>query len=152
MTVPVIHAAIALVLQTGTLALLLYFTDFNLYALVIAAIVYSLSMCVMNQLAVRKYLKYKQEIFRTFWLPFMSASIMGAVAWLVYQGVSMLAGFALAEGSYLRNLIAAGVAILVAVIVYAFCVIRFKAVTKEELLAMPKGAAIVRAAQKLHLL
>ncbi len=151
-TVPVIHAAIALVLQTGTLALLLYFTDFNLYALVIAAIVYSLSMCVMNQLAVRKYLKYKQEIFRTFWLPFMSAAIMGAVAWLVYQGVSMLAGFVLAEGSYLRNLIAAGVAILVAVIVYAFCVIRFKAVTKEELLAMPKGTAIVRAAQKLHLL
>ena len=151
-TVPVIHAAIALVLQTGTLALLLYFTDFNLYALVIAAIVYSLSMCVMNQLAVRKYLKYKQEMFRTFWLPLVSAAIMGAVAWLVYQGVSLLAGFALAEGSYLRNLIAAGAAILVAVIVYAFCVIRFKAVTKEELLAMPKGTAIVRVAQKLHLL
>lgn len=151
-TVPVIHAAIALVLQTGTLTLLLYFTDFNLYALVIAAIVYSLSMCVMNQIAVRKYLKYKQEMFRTFWLPFVSAAIMGAAAWLVYQGVSMLAGLALAEGSYLRNLIAAGVAILVAVIVYAFCVIRFKAVTREELLAMPKGTAIVRAAQKLHLL
>lgn len=151
-TVPVIHAAIALVLQTGTLALLLYFTDFNLYALVIAAIVYSLSMCVMNQLAVRKYLKYKQEMFRTFWLPLVSAAIMGAVAWLVYQGVSLLAGFALAEGSYLRNLIAAGAAILVAVVVYAFCVIRFKAVTREELQTMPKGAAIVRVAQKLHLL
>ena len=151
-TVPVIHAAIALVLQTGTLALLLYFTDFNLYALVIAAIVYSLSMCVMNQLAVRKYLKYKQEMFRTFWLPLVSAAIMGAVAWLVYQGVSLLAGFALAEGSYLRNLIAAGAAILVAVVVYAFCVIHFKAVTREELQTMPKGAAIVRVAQKLHLL
>lgn len=151
-TVPVIHAAIALVLQTGTLALLLYFTDFNLYALVIAAIVYSLSMCVMNQLAVRKYLKYKQEMFRTFWLPLVSAAIMGAVAWLVYQGVSLLAGFALAEGSYLRNLIAAGAAILVAVVVYAFCVIRFKAVTREELQTMPKGAAIVCVAQKLHLL
>lgn len=151
-TVPVIHAAIALVLQTGTLALLLYFTDFNLYALVIAAIVYSLSMCVMNQLAVRKYLKYKQEMFRTFWLPLVSAAIMGAVAWLVYQGVSLLAGFALAEGSYLRNLIAACAAILVAVVVYAFCVIRFKAVTREELQTMPKGAAIVRVAQKLHLL
>ena len=151
-TVPVIHAAIALVLQTGTLALLLYFTDFNLYALVIAAIVYSLSMCVMNQLAVRKYLKYKQEMFRTFWLPLVSAAIMGAVAWLVYQGVSLLAGFALAEGSYLRNLIAAGAAILVAAVVYAFCVIRFKAVTREELQTMPKGAAIVRVAQKLHLL
>ena len=151
-TVPVIHAAIALVLQTGTLALLLYFTDFNLYALVIAAIVYSLSMCVMNQLAVRKYLKYKQEMFRTFWLPLVSAAIMGAVAWLGYQGVSLLAGFALAEGSYLRNLIAAGAAILVAVVVYAFCVIRFKAVTREELQTMPKGAAIVRVAQKLHLL
>lgn len=151
-TVPVIHAAIALVLQTGTLTLLLYFTDLNLYALVIAAIVYSFSMCVMNQLAVRKYLKYKQELFHTFWLPFISAAIMGAVAWLVYEGVSMLAGFVLAEGSYLRNLIATGVAILVAVIVYAFCVIRLKAVTREELLAMPKGSTIVRLAQKLHFL
>lgn len=151
-TVPVIHAAIALVLQTGTLALLLCFTDLNLYALVIAAIVYSLSMCVMNQLSVRKYLKYKQEWFRTFWLPLLSAAIMGVVAWLVYEGVSMLAGFVLAEGSYLRNLIAVGFAILAAVMVYAFCVIRFKAVTREELLAMPKGAAIVRVAQKLHLL
>ena len=151
-TIPVRNAAIALVLQTGTLSVLLYFTDLNLYALVIAAIVYSLSMCVMNQLAVRKYLKYKQEMFRTFWLPLVSAAIMGAVAWLVYQGVSLLAGFALAEGSYLRNLIAAGAAILVAVVVYAFCVIRFKAVTREELQTMPKGAAIVRVAQKLHLL
>lgn len=151
-TIPVRHAAIALVLQTGTLSVLLYFTDLNLYALVIAAIVYSLSMCVMNQLAVRKYLKYKQEMFRTFWLPLVSAAIMGAVAWLVYQGVSLLAGFALAEGSYLRNLIAACAAILVAVVVYAFCVIRFKAVTREELQTMPKGAAIVRVAQKLHLL
>lgn len=151
-TIPVRNAAIALVLQTGTLSVLLYFTDLNLYALVIAAIVYSLSMCVMNQLAVRKYLKYKQEMFRTFWLPLVSAAIMGAVAWLVYQGVSLLAGFALAEGSYLRNLIAACAAILVAVVVYAFCVIRFKAVTREELQTMPKGAAIVRVAQKLHLL
>ena len=42
--------------------------------------------------------------------------------------------------------------ILVAVIVYFALVIKLKAVTQDELKAMPKGATIVRLAKKIHLL
>ena len=64
--VPVINAALALVVQTVVLVPLLLFTKLSLYALAIAMITYSLLMCVLNNIAVRKSLHYKQEWLRTF--------------------------------------------------------------------------------------
>jgi len=41
---------------------------------------------------------------------------------------------------------------LIAVVIYFALVVRLGAVSREELRAMPKGAALVRMAEKLHLL
>ena len=64
--VPVKNAAVALVIQTAITALLLLLTGLDMYALVIAEIVYSGMMCFLNQRSIRRYMHYRQEIFKTF--------------------------------------------------------------------------------------
>lgn len=66
---PVVNAAVALVIQTVVLVPLLLVTDLGLFSLVIATVLYSLLMCILNGFSVRKELKYRQEIIKTFLLP-----------------------------------------------------------------------------------
>ena len=140
---PVKNAAVALVPQTAALVLLICFTDMNLYTLVIADMVYSVIMCVLNQRALRKYMGYRQEIFRSFVTPLVAAVFMGGTAWAIYEGVYLLSS---------SNVIALIPAVVLAVLVYFVLVILFKGMSEEELRAMPKGHLIVKIAKKCRLL
>ncbi len=60
MNVPVKNAVVALVLHIGVLAALMYGLDLNIYAVVWANTFFSFLMCVLNGLAIKKYLKYRQ--------------------------------------------------------------------------------------------
>lgn len=140
---PIINAAIALLLQTAVLVPLLLFTDLGIYTVVIATIVYSGLMCVLNQLSMHKALGYRQEIVSTFVIPLLASAFMGAIAWVVYESLLML------TGSVVVSVIPA---ILTAVAVYFVLLILFKGVTEEELRAMPKGHLLVKAAKKCRLM
>ena len=129
--------------QTIVLVVLLLFTDLNLYALVIAMIVYSLLMCILNGISLKRCLGYRETIIKTFVLPLLSACIMGLVAFFVYEGVYVVIK---------RNTISLIFSILVAVVVYFVAVIKTGTLTREELCHLPKGGKIVRVAEKLHLL
>ena len=140
---PIINAAIALLAQTAILVPLLCFTNLGIYAVVIAVIVYSGLMCILNQVSMYRFLGYRQEVVKTFIAPLMASVFMGAIAWAVYEGLLMLTG---------SIVISAIPAIIVAMAVYFVFVILFRAVTEEELRAMPKGHLLVRVAKKCHLL
>ena len=140
---PVVNAAVALVIQTVVLVPLLLVTDLGLFSLVIATVLYSLLMCILNGFSVRKELKYRQEIIKTFLLPGWSAVIMGAAAFGVYHGLYLLIHI---------NVICLAAAILVAVPIYFVLTIKLGAVGRKDLLALPKGALLVRAAEKCRLI
>ena len=123
--------------------LLLCFTDLGIYAVVIATIVYSGLMCVLNQMSMHKALGYQQEIMNTFIVPLVAAAFMGAIARVLYEIVLMLTG---------SIIVSAIPSIVVAVTVYFSLVILFKGVTEEELRSMPKGHLLVRVARKCHLM
>lgn len=74
--IPLRNAAVSLVLHVVLLTPLLYFTNLNLYALVFATMFYAFLMCLLNNLSVRKYLGYHQEMKRTFMIPLLSSVIM----------------------------------------------------------------------------
>ena len=140
---PVIHSVIALVVQVvGLIALLLY-TNLNLYALVCANVIYSLVMCILNQISVRKHLGYKQEIMKTFIKPLIASLVMGAVAFGIYYGLYMLVPV-----SRIVLLIAIGIGAAV----YFVVILLIGGVNEQELKAFPKGAMMVHIAKKLHLL
>ncbi len=142
-TIPVIHAVIALVLQIALLVGLLMFTNLDLYALACANIAYSLFMCLLNHFAVRKYLGYRENVMKTFIKPILAALCMGVVAFGVYEGL-----YFLIPVSRLVLIIA----IAIAVVVYFVLILLFGAVGEEELLTFPKGTLLVRVARKCHLL
>ena len=149
--IPVRNAAIALVVQTAVVSLLLSVTDMDLYALVIAMLLYSGMMCILNQLSIRKYMEYKQEMFRTFVTPFIAASFMGAAAFGTYAGLNFL----LKGGNYpamWKNVVALFTAILIGCFVYFVLEIVLRGITEAELRALPKGHLIVKLAKKCRLL
>lgn len=140
---PIYNAVIALAVQTGVLTALLIFTDLDLYALVIANIVYSGIMCILNQWAVRKAVDYRQEMLRTFAVPAVSAVLMGGMAWAVYELFYMI------TSSNIMSLIPA---IGIAVCVYFAALLIFRGVSEGELRSLPKGYLIVKLAKKCALL
>lgn len=149
---PVIHAAIALVIQAGFLTTALLYTGLNLYALCIANILYSFLMCVMNGLAMRKKLEYIQEVKRTFILPACSALVMGIVSFVIYRLALLIAGNNTTDLGWMTNAIMLCIDVAVSGLTYFICMIKFGAVTGEELGSLPKGRTIKRIAVKIHLI
>ena len=140
---PVINAAIALIVQTIVLIPCLWFTDLNLYCLAIAAIVYSLLMCILNGVAVRKSLNYKQDVLKIFILPAGASIVMGAAAYGIYNGI-----FSLSES----NLISLIVSVIIAAIVYGILILKMGVLTEKDILSMPKGTKLAGLLRKIHLI
>lgn len=140
---PIIHATIALVVQSAVLVPVLIFTNWNLYALVLANIVYSGIMCLLNGFAIRKFLDYRQEKIKTYVTPFAAAVFMGAFAYGAYHGLYYLLP---------SNSVCTVVAIVVAVITYFVLIIKFGGLREEEMRQLPKGEMLIRAAKKLRLI
>lgn len=140
---PIINAGAALVVQTVVAVVLLFFTNLDLYAIAIANTVYSGVMCVLNQIAVRKAIGYRQEIAHTFLIPLLASAFMGAFAWAVYEGLLLLTK---------SPKIAVIPAILLGACVYFALLLLFRGVTEKELRGFPKGYLLVKAAKKCRLL
>lgn len=140
---PVIHAVIALVIQVAGLTALLLYTNWNLYALAAANAIYSLVMCVLNQLSVRKHLEYRMDVVKLFLKPLFAALVMGAVVFGVYHGLMMLIPV-----SRMVLLFAIGIGVCV----YGAILLLIGGVTEDELWNFPKGEVLVQIAKKLHLL
>ncbi len=166
--VPVINAVIALVVQTIILSSLLVFTDVTDIALCIVTIVYSLLMCVLNSVSLKKQISAPVNYKKTYLLPIASAVIMGGIAYLTYDlvvlisyGASRVSGlisdpeFGFLDymySNYFVNLIAALVAVAVAVFVYFAVLIRSGGATETEIKRFPKGATIASILKKLKIL
>lgn len=141
--VPVINAFVALIVQTVVLVPCLWYTDLNLYSLAIAAIVYSLLMCILNGISVKKHLGYKQDIKKVFLLPAAASVVMGVVAYGVYTGL-----YAVIK----NNVIALLPAIVVGAAVYGILILKMGVLTEDDILAMPKGKKLAGILEKLHMI
>lgn len=141
--IPVKNAAIALLIHLGVLIPLLYYTEWDLYILVLANITYSFVMCILNGFSVRKHLNYKQEIKKTFVIPVICSLIMGFVTWLTYFGTFILTN---------SNILGLLISVSASCTVYFIVMIKSKGITEAELRSFPKGGTLIRLAKKLRLL
>lgn len=152
MNLPLVSAGIALVVQTVVLVLLLRFTDLDVRALVLVSILYSVMIFAVNQYYLRRFLGIRQDVRRDYLQPLVCAALMGAAAKAVYYLVSMAAELVenLPKGFYFRNLAATAAALLAAVLVYGYTMVRSGTIRRKDLLSMPKGQLLVRLMEKLH--
>ena len=118
------------------LALILaVFPKTNIYAVVFAGILFSLSMCVLNNLSIRKHLNFRNEFKNTYVKPLIAAAIMGVVTWVVYYGL-----FAITKRPSISMLIA----ILIAIVVYLIAFVVVTGTTEAEMRRMPMGTKLVK--------
>ena len=142
MTIPIRNAAISLVIHLVALFIMLVAFKMNIFAVIGGTIVFSFSMCVLNQRALHREIGYKQEKMKTFVIPLMASIIMGVVALISQMILEII----------LLPKIATVLTLFVAVIVYGVALLLLGGLTEEEILAMPKGHLLVKVLKKVHLL
>ncbi|MDO4188992.1 MAG: polysaccharide biosynthesis protein [Lachnospiraceae bacterium] len=142
LNIPVRNAAIALVLHIGIMYVTLEIFNWGLYGVVVSCVMFALIMCVLNWLAIKKYLNYRQEIVKTFGIPTISSAIMGLFAFVAYFLISKVTS----------QLIALAVAIVISVVVYFIVLIKLGGVREKEIRSFPGGNAMATIARLLHLL
>lgn len=143
MQLPVIHSLASLVIHIGIVWALLQFTQLGVYALVVGNVTYPLVVCILNAHSVRKHLGIKQEMTRSFCIPFLASVTMGAAAFIVYHGLHLIIK---------SNLICLLSALCIAVVVYFVLVLLLKGLTREELYEFPMGRKMSVLAEKFHLI
>lgn len=144
MRVPVRNAVIALITHLILLAVLLEVFQLHVYGVVIANIFFAFVMCVLNARAMRRYIKgYRQEVIRTFVIPAINSAIMGVVVYFLRKGIVMLTGL---------NGIGVILSIIIGAVVYFIGMIYMGGLSEKDLLGLPKGSALVRLADRMHLL
>ena len=142
MRIPVRNAVIALVTHLLLMIGLVQFGKLHIYGVVISYIFFAVLMCVLNGLAIRKYLDYHQELIRTFLIPGVSSLIMALAVWLLYAPLHKVIGVRFATV----------LCLCLAVVIYVFFILLLHGITEEELASFPKGRSLVRILKKIRLL
>ena len=143
MRIPVRNASVALVLHAGVIAVGMFGLKLNIYGICVGTIAFSLIMCILNGMSVRKYSGFKPDVTKTFIKPAIASVIMGVVVYAAY--------FVCHKVSH-SNAVSTVIAVLVGMIVYAAALLLIKGLTEEELHSFPKGELLIRIAKKFRLL
>ncbi len=143
MKTPVINAVISLLVHVIALFLLMELFDLNIYAVVIANNIYGLCVCILNDLALRRYSGARVNLQKTYIIPLFASIVMGIGVFLSYELVHKIIN---------SNAIATILSICVGVLIYFVLLLLMKGLTESELARMPKGNTIIALAKKMHLL
>ncbi|RKM57603.1 polysaccharide biosynthesis protein [Butyrivibrio sp. CB08] len=148
---PVFNAALALILQSGVLTLLLIYTDLGYVALCIVTILYSLVMCLLNNFVMKRNLPINNDFKKTYMFPVIASTVMGAAAFGIYQLCAFL--FRMLIGSeYFVNLFSTLVSVFFAAFIYFAVLIKSGGASEEDIRRFPKGSSIVSLLKKIHIL
>lgn len=138
---PVYHAAIALGVNIVVLFLLLWM-GMGVTAVILATIIYSLVVCVLNSRSMRKILDYHTEVKKSFLYPLESSLVMGlivaAVYWIPYKiAPTVFKGYMANAGLTL-------IAVIVGVCVYLIMYLSLCKMTDSEIKKLPMGTKILK--------
>lgn len=93
MSAPLIHSAIALIPHVLFLVIFQRVMGLGIYSVVYSNVLFALVVCILNQLAIRKYLRYRQEYKKTFLVPIACSAIMGfARLWRLHGDLQPASG------------------------------------------------------------
>lgn len=140
---PVRNAAVALAIQTGVVTSLLLFTDFSIYALPVGFLIYSSTICILNQLSIRKALHMKLPILQSLVKPTISALVMGVIVLLLYKGIEYVLP---------NNLVIVTFGVFIGGCVYGVVMLLIGGITEDDLYTIPKGRMLVPILRRVGLL
>ena len=149
MQMPLVSAGIALAVQTLVLLVLLFATNMGVFALVLVSVLYSLMIFLLDTYFLQRYLKLDMDLYNVYARPLFAATIMGVAAYGLYTMFEVFLELMGSRSLYLNNLIAMVPAILAAVLIYFFALIRMGTLSEEDILGLPKGSMLLKIFRKL---
>lgn len=141
---PVVNMFIGGALKLAIIYILTGNPDINIVGVPIGTVTCYVLITVLNLLAMNRVIKEPPHMVRNMLRPMLSALIMAACVVVAFLGLSQV--FTLS--STLGKLILCGGPVIVGVVVYVICVVKLKAITREDCMLLPKGEKI---AKLLHL-
>ena len=142
MRVPVIHSAISLAINAVVLVLLLAVFDMDVYAWIIADMLFALLMCILNARSLKKYLHYRQETINTFIKPIIASLIMGGAALLIHQLIHMV----------FKRSWDIVFTIIIAAVIYVVLLFKLGVMNERKLRDFPGGMKLAVICRKFHLI
>ena len=149
MQMPLVSAGIALAVQTLVLLILLFATNMGVFALVLVSILYSLMIFLLDTYFLQRYLKLDMDLYNVYARPLFAATIMGVATYGLYTMFEVFLELLGSRSLYLNNLIAMVPAILAAVLIYFFALIRMGTLSEEDILSLPRGSMLLKIFRKL---
>ena len=142
MRIPVFHSAVSLAVNAAVLVLLLLIFRMDVFAWIIADMLFALLMCILNARSLKRYLRYRQEVLNTFIKPAFAALVMGVAALFIHKLIHSIF-------QHSWDII---FTIIIALIIYVILLLLLKVINEEQLLAIPGGSRAVRLFRKMRLL
>ena len=137
-----INSAVSLGGNLASLALLLaLFPQLDVYAVMISNILFTVVCCVLNTLSLRKYLRFRMEIRKTYIEPLIASAVMGAVAFALYSLIASVTK---------RPSIGLFVSIIAAIFVYLIIYVKISHTGEAEMRKYPMGGMAVRVLKKIR--
>ncbi len=115
----------------------------NILGAPIGTIVCYMVITALNVIFLTVKLPERPNYFKITFRPLVCALLMGGAAWGVY-GLSEKYLLPLLGGGRLAGIICLALAVIIAVLVYAVLIIALRAVTKEDILLLPKGNKLAK--------
>ena len=139
---PLINNAIALVAHLIVLFVLLREFSLNIYAVIYANTFFALVVCVLNAVVIKRSLGYRQEVYKTFFIPIVASAIMAFAVFGIYSLFNLFAGVT----------VSTVIAVITGALLYGFVMIVFKGITPDEIAMLPKGKTLLRLLRRIGLI
>ena len=107
----------------------------GIFTVLLATIAFSVSMCVLNALSLRKYLGHRNDFLNAYGKPLLAAAGMGVAAWVVYYGLYLILPV---------RILCLGLAIVLAIMVYLILYVLVTKTTEEQMRGLPMGNYVVK--------
>ena len=133
---PVVNMFIGGILKLVAVYMLTGNPNIGILGTPIGTLMCYIAISILNITSIRSLISQAPAIVKNLLRPFFSAAIMGILTWLSWFGMKSL--------GIDSRLILCGAPIMVGVVVYCFCVLKLKAITREDCLLLPKGEKIAK--------
>lgn len=143
MVIPVLINLLSMIIDIPVLYILLKYTDLKLAAILISDILMPIIVISISAILIKSKLRIKFEFIRSFFVPVISAFIMGIFVIISYFSLLKLTG---------KYYIGLFVAIPVGIFTFFVFELLLKGASKTELMSFPKGHTLIKIATKLKLL
>ena len=140
--VPVINLFIGVVVKFGVTWTLTAVPGINIIGAALGTVVAYIIAASLDFAALKKFTGFELKPGVTIFKPLVASAVMGVIVAFVYKGIFALFG---------SNSLAVLVSVAAGVCVYGLMVLKIKAISRDELMAVPAGRKIAAVCDKLRL-